>query len=209
MLQSTLVIGGLGVVIALAACRSAGSEYYTLIAPPVERAAPVSEAFQLDVLPVDVPPEVDRAEIVVREGPGKLTPVETKSWISPLPRELRHAFSDDLGRVLGARDIAGASPVAGIPTYRIKIVVQRFDSSLGARATIEAISTIRDTIGGTPALVCSHRASEPASAGYERLAEAHQRAIATIAGQIAATIRGLQAGKSGCSDGEAGKLTGG
>lgn len=184
---------------ALAACRSAGSEYYTLIAPPAEHAPPVTEAFQLDVLPVDVPPEVDRAEIVVREGPGKLTPVETRSWIAPLPRELRHAFSDDLGRALGARDIAGASPVAGIPTYRVKIVVQRFDSSLGARASIEAISTIRDAATDAAAVVCSHRASEPAAAGYEQLAEAHQRAIATIAGQIAATIRGLQAGKPGCT----------
>ena len=192
----------IGVMVALAlvtACRSAGSEYYTLIAPPADRATPVTEAFQLDVLPVDVPPEVDRAEIVVREGPGKLTPVETRSWISPLPRELRHAFSDDLGRALGARDIAGASPVAGVPTYRVKIVVQRFDSSLGARASIEAISTIRDAASGAPAVVCSHRASEAASAGYEQLAEAHQRAIATIAGQIAATIRAFQAGKPACS----------
>ncbi|HET9624155.1 MAG TPA: PqiC family protein [Kofleriaceae bacterium] len=190
------------------ACRSAGSEYYTLIAPPAEHPAPVSEAFQLDVLPVDVPPEVDRAEIVVREGPGKLTPVDTRTWISPLPRELRHAFSDDLGRALGARDVAGASPVANIPTYRIKIVVQRFDSSLGARASIEAISTIRDAGGAAPPVVCSHRASEPAAAGYEKLAEAHQRAIAAIAGQIAATIRGLQAGKTGCAGEGDARLTG-
>ena len=193
-----MMVGMVGIV-ALAACRSAGSEYYTLIAPPVERATPITEAFQFDVLPVDVPPEVDRTEIVVREGPGKLTPVDTRSWISPLPRELRHAFSDDLGRDLGARDIAGATPAAGIPTYRVKIVVQRFDSSLGARASIEAISTIRDTTAGTPAVVCSPRASEPATAGYEQLAEAHQRAIATIANQIAATIRAFQAGKPACS----------
>jgi uncharacterized lipoprotein YmbA len=180
------------------ACRSANSEYYTLIPPPAERTAPVTEAFQLDVLPIDVPPEVDRPEIVVREGRGRLTPVETRSWISPLARELRHAFSDDLTRTLGARDVAGATPVAGIPTYRIKVVVQRFDSSLGTRASIEAISTIRDASGQAPALVCSHRASEGAGPGYEQLAEAHQRAVATIAGQIAAAIRGLQSGTATC-----------
>jgi len=179
-------------------CRSASSEYYTLVSPPGERTAPVTEAFQLDVLPIDVPPEVDRPEIVVREGRGKLTPVETRSWISPLARELRHAFSDDLSHALGARDVAGASPVAGIPTYRIKVVVQRFDSSLGARASIEAISTIRDATSQAPAVVCSHRASEGAGQGYEQLAEAHQRAVAAIAAQIAATIRGLQAGTVAC-----------
>jgi uncharacterized lipoprotein YmbA len=183
----------------LTACRSAGSEYYTLVAPPSERSAPVTQAFQLDVLPIDVPPEVDRPEIVVREGPGRLTPVETRSWISPLARELRHAFSDDLTHALGARDVAGATPVAGIPTYRIKVVVQRFDSSLGARASIEAISTVRDAGGAAPALVCSHRASEAAGAGYENLAEAHQRAVAAIAAQIATAIRGLQAGTASCA----------
>jgi uncharacterized protein len=179
-------------------CRSASSEYYTLLSPPRQRSAP-TEAFQLDMLPVDVPPEVDRSEIVVREGPGKLTPVQTRSWISPLARELRHAFSDELTHALGVRDVGGATPVAGIPTYRIKVVVQRFESSLGTRASIEAISTIRDANGSTPALVCSHQASENAAAGYEPLVEAHQRAVAAIAAQIAAAIRGLQAGTATCS----------
>ena len=188
----------LALTLLLVACRSANSEYYTLVSPPRERPAPVTETFQLDVLPVDVPPEVDRAEIVVREGRGKLTPVETRSWISPLARELRHALSDDLTSALRVRDIAGATPVAGIPTYRIKLVVQRFDSSLGTRASIEAISTIRDAGSQAPAVVCSHRASEQAGAGYEQLAEAHQRAVAAIAAQVAATIRGIQAGTAAC-----------
>jgi uncharacterized lipoprotein YmbA len=127
-----------------------------------------------------------------------LTPVETRSWISPLARELRHALSDDLTSALRVRDVAGATPVAGIPTYRIKLVVQRFDSSLGARASIEAISTIRDASSQAPAVVCSHRASEGAGPGYEQLAEAHQRAMASIAAQVAATIRGIQAGTATC-----------
>jgi uncharacterized lipoprotein YmbA len=194
----SLALGSLLAASLLVACRSANSEYYTLVSPPSERPTPVTEAYQLDILPVDVPPEVDRDEIVVREGRGKLTPVETRSWISPLARELRHALSDDLSHALGARDVAGASPVAGIPTYRIKLVVQRFDSSLGTRASIEAISTIRNASGPAPVLVCSHRASEAAGPGYEQLAEAHQRAVAAIAAQIAAAIRSLQAGAAAC-----------
>ncbi|MFT3696786.1 MAG: PqiC family protein [Kofleriaceae bacterium] len=181
------------------ACRSAGTEYYTLVAPPSDHAPAQSSALQLDVLPVDVPPEVDRTEIVVREGKGKVTPVETRSWIAPLGREIRHAFSDDLVAALGARDIAGASPVAGVPTYRVKLVVQRFDSALNERATIEAISTVRVTGSDTPPLVCSHRASEPAGAGYENLAVAHQKAVEKIAGQVATGIKSLQSGTATCA----------
>lgn len=198
MKPMTSVVLALALASLAVACRSANSEYYTLVSPPREPAPAVSEAFQLDVLPVDVPPAVDRPEIVVREGRGKLTPVDTRSWISPLARELRHALSDDLSHALGVRDVAGATPVAGIPTYRVKLVVQRFDSSLGARASIEAISTIRNAGGQAAPLVCSHRASEGAGPGYEQLAEAHQRAVAAIAAQIAAAIRSLEAGTAAC-----------
>jgi uncharacterized lipoprotein YmbA len=186
------------VLVVAVGCRSAGSRYYTLVAAPAAEQAVAKNELQIDVLPVDVPPEVDRAEIVVREGPGELTPVDTRSWIAPLPLEIRRAFSDELSRNLGARDISGVT-ADGLPTYRIKLVVQRFESLLGKRAVIDAISTVREMTGGSPALVCSHHASEPARAGYPGLAEAHQRALARIAKQVAASVRSVRAGEPACS----------
>ena len=186
------------VVIAVIGCRSAGSHYYTLVAPDTEQVVATNE-LQIEVLPVDVPPEVDRAELVVREGPGELTPVDTRSWIAPLPLEIRRALSDELSHQLGARDIAGVTPADGIPTYRIKLAVQRFESLLGKRALIDAISTIREASGSSPALVCSHHASENARSGYDGIAEAHQRALASIAKQVAASLRSLRGGTPSCS----------
>ncbi len=183
----------------LLACRSAGPSFYTLVAPPDDTAAPASDELQLDVLPVDVPPEVDRAEIVVREGRGQLTPVDTRLWISPLPREIRRAFANELSHELGARDIAGITSAEGIPTYRIKLALQRFESILGQRALVEAVSTIRDATSTTPVLVCSHRVSEDAKRGFDGLAEAHQRALASIAKQVAASVRSLRAGAGTCA----------
>lgn len=181
------------------ACRSAGSSYYTLVAAPDDTASVAAVvSFQLDVLPVDVPPDVDRAEIVVRDSSGQVTPVQTRAWVAPLARELRHALSDDLARALGVRDIAGVTPATGVPVFRVKLAVKRFESQLGKRALIEAISTVRDTSKDTPVLVCSHRASEPAQAGYSALAEAHQRALAAIATQIAHSIQAMQTGTATC-----------
>ena len=185
-------------LIALFGCRSASTHYYTLLAPGGDAPAPASNELQLDVLPVDVPPDVDRAEIVVREGPGEVTPVDTRAWIAPLPHELRRAFSDDLARVLGARDISGLTPTAGVPTYRVKLAVQRFESVLGDHALIEAVSTVREATGSTPALVCSHRAREAAHAGYDGIAEAHQKALVAIATQIAGEIRAAAGGHPAC-----------
>ncbi|HET9989748.1 MAG TPA: PqiC family protein [Kofleriaceae bacterium] len=185
-------------LIVLLGCRSASTHYYTLVSPADDAPKPASNELQLDVLPVDVPPDVDRAEIVVREGPGEVTPVDTRAWIAPLPHELRRAFADDLTRVLGARDIAGLTPTAGVPTYRVKLAVQRFESVLGDHALIEAVSTVREATGNTPALVCSHRAREAARAGYEGIAEAHQKALVAIATQIAGEIRGAAGGQPKC-----------
>ena len=180
-------------------CRSPGTHYYTLVSAATDKAPPASAELQLDVLPVDVPPDVDRQQLVVREGQGEVTPVETRSWISPLPRELRRAFADDLGRVLGARDIAGVTPAAGVPIFRIKLDVQRFESVLGKHALIEAVSTVRDPANAAPALVCSHRAKEDATGDYAGLAEAHQRALVVIANQVAEEVRAIRAGTPACS----------
>ncbi|MEO8846932.1 MAG: PqiC family protein [Kofleriaceae bacterium] len=184
-------------ILAMVACRSAGSSYYTLLPPATDDSSPATNELQLDVLPVDVPADVDRAEIVVRTSAGEVTPVQTRSWIAPLALEIRHAFSDDLTHALGARDIAGLTPADGVPTFRIKLSVQRFESLIGKRAMIEAISTIRASTG--PALVCSHRASEEAGAGYAALAEAHQRALVTIAKQVADGVRSMRAGTGSCA----------
>ncbi len=193
-----LLVPVLVLVVAIS-CRSASGRYYTLVAAPDSEPAVATNELQLDVLPVDVPPQVDRAEIVVREGPGQLTPVDTRSWIAPLPLEIRRAFSDELSRNLGARDITGVTAADGLPTYRIKLVVQRFESLLGKRAVIDAISTVREMTGTSPALVCSHHASEPARSGYDGLAEAHQRALAQIAKQVAASVRSFHGGAAACS----------
>jgi uncharacterized protein len=186
-------------VILLAGCRSAPSSYYTLVSSAPDHPAVVSDALQLDVLPVDVPPDVDRAEIVVRQSTGHVTPVETRLWISPLTLELRRAFSDDLTHELGARDVANVTAQQGVPTYRVKLSVQRFESVLGDHALIEAISTVREAAGSSPVLVCSHSARQAASSGYDALAEAHQLALAAIAKQVAADVKSVSAAAPACA----------
>jgi hypothetical protein len=183
-------------VLAVAACRSAPSQYYTLVAPPTADAprAGSGGALQLDVLPVDVPPDVDRAQMVVRLGAGEVAPVDTRSWIAPLPLEIRRALSDELAGLLGARDVAGVTPSPGVPVYRVKVAIQRFESALGDRALIDAVWSVREAGGSAAPLTCGTRASAPARAGYEGLAEAHQKALAKIASAIATGVRGVAAG---------------
>jgi len=163
--------------------------YYTLVpeaAPAITAAA--GEPISIEVLPVEVPAQVDTSLMVVREGGAEVVPVGSRRWVAPLHDELRSALSAAVSSQLGARDVAGGGATG--PTYRIKLLVRRFDSSLGANASISAVWTVRDTGAASPRTrTCEAHVTEPAKGGFDALALAHQRAITKLALQIANNIR--------------------
>jgi hypothetical protein len=184
-------------IAATAGCSSTPTQFYTLLPVP-GGATPKSSAapFEIDVLSVDVPAQVDRPQIVVREGAGQMVPVETRQWIAPLADEVRGALAGDLSRTLGARDIDGMQPTPGMPIYRIKLKIGRFESALGAYARLEALWTVQRDGEAKQAITCSSALSETVAPGYAALAEGHQRAAAAIAQQIAQAVRAMADGKS-------------
>ncbi|MGH8506401.1 MAG: PqiC family protein, partial [Stenotrophobium sp.] len=82
----------------LSACAGAPTQFYTLIppGPAIQSQATTAAALQIEVLPVEIPLQVDRPQMVVREGSGRIVPVETRQWIAPLATEIRSALSADL-----------------------------------------------------------------------------------------------------------------
>ncbi|HZR37838.1 MAG TPA: PqiC family protein [Nevskia sp.] len=189
---------------ALAACAEAPTQFYTLLPPPA--AAPPAAAaapYQIDVQGVEVPPQVATQQMVVRTGAGELVPVDTRRWIAPLGDEIRDALSASLARRLGAHDVHGLSHAVlpegqGLPTWRIRLRVQRFESALGASARIDALWTLRRGDDAAAALTCASSVTESVGPGYEALAEGHQRAVAKLAARIAAALGGAQNGAARC-----------
>lgn len=178
----------LAMVIGACATSQQSTSYYTLM-PDASAANSVTDSsYQIEVMPVDVPMQVDVPQMVVRVGNGELVPVDTRRWIAPLPNELRNALSWQLTHALGVRDVAGFSKSATTPTYRVTLRVQRFDSAPGAYARIDALWSIRSSGDDASALVCTSGANVTVGAGYPALAQGHQQALAQIAGDIAASI---------------------
>ncbi|HWU69077.1 MAG TPA: PqiC family protein [Stenotrophobium sp.] len=178
-----------GAAAMLSACAAAPTRFYTLVppAPATQTQATTAATLQIEVLPVEIPLQVDRPQMVVREGGGRIVPVETRQWIAPLATEIRSALSADLTHELGADDVYGIAAAPKLPTYRIALKVQRFDSALGAYARVDALWSIRDSDNGR--VTCASTVSEPVPPGYAELAAGHQRAIAAIAAAIAGSIR--------------------
>ena len=183
-------------IAALGACSSAPTHFYTLQhePAPVANAAPPSSApFQIEVLPVAVPPQVDQAEFLVRQSDQRVAVLDNERWAAPLAAELRGAFAADLVAALGTRDVYGLPRPAAVPVYRIVIDVRVFDSWPGRHARIQADWSVR---GDTEAalVTCTSTASIDVGADYDALVQGHQRAIAQISGDIAATVRGIAGG---------------
>ena len=181
---------------ALGACASAPTHFYTLQheAAPTANTVPASSApFQIEVLPVAVPPQVDQAELLVRQSDQRVAVLDNERWAAPLAAELRGAFAADLVTALGTRDVYGLPRPPAVPVYRIVIDVRVFDSWPGRHARIQADWSVR---GNTEAalVTCTSTASEDVGADYDALVQGHQRAIAQISGDIAATVRGLAGG---------------
>lgn len=171
-------------------------EYYTLASPNPGIAPPASSSPSVFVGPISVPAAVDRLQMVLSTGPHAVEISDDHRWAEPLRDGIARVVAETLTRDLGSSRVLASRMAAGTPVdYRVSIEVQRFDSSLTAGATIDALWTITTTRGG-PARngrTAAHEASNGPSAAA--LAAAHGRALQRIAGDIAAAIRAMQAQK--------------
>ncbi len=169
----------------------APTRFHTLLAPATAMAAP-DTAYAFDLLPVSVPEHVDVPQLVVRNGTGELVLVDTRHWAAPLGYELRNALSDRLMAQLGVRDLHRLAQPQGVPVWRIRVSVSRFESVPGAYALLDAGWSIADA---RATLSCATRVRENVTPGFDALVQGHQRAVAQLAAEIGAALQTLQSGE--------------
>jgi uncharacterized lipoprotein YmbA len=189
----------LGIVVlnaVIASCASAPVHYHTLIVAPREaEAAPSPVSITVDVEPVRIPAQVDRLEVVVRRNDGEIALAESELWIAPLAEELRNAISVEIYRQLRSTHAWDAARKPSPMSVRLN--VHRFESAPGHYALIDATWELRIK-NATPqsASTCRIYAYERAGMGFAALVRAHQRAVVSIASQIASGAQRLATGNA-------------
>jgi uncharacterized protein len=183
------------VALALAACSSPSSRFYTLSAgdasaQPVGTAS--NPAFLVEVPPVDVPPQVAKNQFVVQTGETQVRVLEDERWASLPGDEIRRALSNALTQQLGTFDVYGTPYPDRVPVYRVSVNVQRFESWPGSHALIDAVWSVR-AVRTQAVLTCRSVVSQPVGAGYDALAEGHRRAVKQLSTEIAAAVRAVAA----------------
>jgi len=179
------------VAIVAAACASTpAARFYTLSAAPGP-AAPSSD-LSVAVGPVTVPAAVDRPQIVVTTGPNQVRLDEFNQWASPLSNSIARVVAENLVAMLGTpRVTITPQTLSAGADYRAAIEVQRFDSTLGEAAALDAVWTVTRARDGK-AQTARTTVREPASApAYDALAAAHSRALARLSRDIADGVRAL------------------
>ena len=121
------------------------SRFYTLTGtagtgtatPAVASSSTVSVA----VGTVTVPATVDRPQIVVNTGPNQVGLDEFNRWASPLQSNIQRTVAENLVALLGsARVTQFLSPDSD---FRVAIEVQRFESTPGESAVLDAAWVVR------------------------------------------------------------------
>jgi uncharacterized lipoprotein YmbA len=192
--------GALAAALALAACASPTSRFYTLgdvsggasAGASGVRSAAAAPAWLIEVAPIDVPPQVAKTQLVVQTGPTQVKVLEQERWASLPGDELRRALSTSLTQQLNTIDVYGTAYSDATPVYRVSMNVQRFESWPGSHALIDAVWSVR-AVRSTAVMTCRSVVSEPVGGSYDALVDGHRQALQRISAQVAAAVRAMAA----------------
>jgi len=174
--------------VAACGCSTTPARFYTLDSTAAPDGAPAAHMAVI-VGPVSVPASVDQPEFVVQVASNRVEFDEFNRWAAPLNDGIARAVAGDLVVLLGTPDVATSPMATFSPAYSVTINVQRFESTRGEGALLDAVWAVHQTVGGATR---SGRtvAQEPVQGdAYDALAAAHSRALARMSGDIAAAIR--------------------
>nr|WP_155438469.1 PqiC family protein [Pseudoduganella ginsengisoli] len=186
---------------ALAGCAHSTppERFYSLSAGMSAAVAPVAAKAPLyfELAAVSVPQQVNRSQLVVTVGEGRVELLEQQRWAAPLSSEIGQALSLGITTELGAVDVYRTAAPDAAPVYRISASVQRFESAPGKSALVDAVWSVRRA-GQTKVLACRTVAEEPVTGSYDELVASHRRAMARLSAAVAKGVLALAAGSNAC-----------
>jgi uncharacterized lipoprotein YmbA len=178
----------------LGACGTSPPVRYHALSRPASIGTETSGPAQVlvEILPIAVPDGVTRAGLVINDGNGRVTVLESDRWQAPVADDMRQVVADSLWRSVRATDTYQAPvPVGGVslPRYRLAIRIERFDAIPGKAGVVVGSWTLRSLPDGA-AHICRWAGTQPldgkdAAATAAALAEGSRR----LADRIGESLR--------------------
>ena len=159
----------------LAACRSDPIQFHTLT--PAQLSSPGSTT-DIRIESLIVPPQVDRPQIVVRQGNTGMAILETQWWGASLVDELRSALLDQMVNSNPQRKLS------------VRLEVQRFDSIPGQYGLIDVKWRLRN--GEEILMTCRSTLQTPSGPSIDELVAAQQNNVKRLAALISQAASGTR-----------------
>ena len=163
----------------LAACRSDPIQFHTLT--PAQLSTHSGTTTDIRIESLVVPPQVDRPQIVVREGNTGMAILETQWWGASLVDELRSALADQMVNSNPQRKLS------------VRLEVQRFDSIPGQYGLIDVKWRLRN--GEEILMTCHSTLQTPSGPSIDELVAAQQTNVKRLAALIS---QGASGTRSSC-----------
>ncbi|QCY12505.1 PqiC family protein [Pseudomonas sp. MPC6] len=166
----------------LTACRSDPIQFHTLV-PTQSGNHSKSAMADIQIEAISVPPQVDRPQIVIRQGNSGLAILESQWWAASLVDELSSALKDQLVNSNSQRKMS------------VRLDVQRFDSIPGQYGLIDVKWRLRSPGESDSALVtCRSTLQTPSGPSIDDLVAAHQNNVKRLAALITQAANGTPRG---------------
>jgi len=165
----------------LAACRSVPIQFHTLT--PAQPSVNSRTDTDIRIESLSVPPQVDRPQIVVRQGNTGMAILETEWWGASLADELRSALADQMVNSNPQRKVS------------VRLDVQRFDSIPGQYGLIDVKWRLRQPGQSDNSMMTCHSAFRtPSGPTIDDLVAAQQNNVKRLAALISQAASGTQKG---------------
>ena len=130
--------------------------------------------------------------MVVSTSANQVELDEFNRWASPLGNNISRVIAVNLVALLGTPNVTlFPQMLAADADFRVAIEVQRFDSTPGEAAVLDAVWTVRRAKDGKADTGRTTVRETVQEKSIDALVAAHSRAMARLSQDIAAAVRGL------------------
>ena len=188
------VLASFGLLLAsatLASCASAPTRFFTLDAvAPSQPAGAAYAGPPVKVLAVNIPPALDREELVSETAPGEVKVHDLEHWEAPLGLTARQVLIQDLAGRLPAGSVLGPASPSGDGVATLSVDIVSFHAGPDGARMQAAWSASLPSVGGPHVLRAPLTLLQTAGMadGGAGTAQAFSALLGQLSDQIAATL---------------------
>ena len=177
----------LALLAAMAGCRSSPpQQFYVLDAVSGAYAIATQPAKPVQVAAINIPPTLDRQEMVREDGPDSVKISNVHRWGAPLADMIQNVLTQNLMQRLAAGRVIAPRTAAPAGTYEITVDILKFERDSSGEVVFDGAWSLYRLGSDTPILNRHLALTEKGvAAGYDAQAHAMSRLLGRVADDIA------------------------